>query len=416
LRLGIRKIRLAASIAFVAVLVALVALPSVASGVGGETQVIGKVTGSGGVALQKIKVCLDPTDPEGIGFCTDTDAGGEWESTFLAPGTYTVEFSDDGSGHNVAPRFYANAKRRADATLVELKTGQITTVNQTLTEAGGAITGTVRSAENGKPLADVTVCADAEFFTCERTNASGEYLLFGLAAEAQTIVFLGDNSSLEVQYYDHRLFESQATPLAIHSGQVLDGIDADMRVGARISGHVYSPDELPLPNIEVCAVAVDAPEAYALCESSQAGGAYTIRGLPPATYKVAFSPSPADAVPGLDSVRFEDDSWPSQFWNLRRTFALGETLTLAVNQQVSGIDAHLGHYIDPPLASVVAPNLGGATATPAPAPPKPQPLKCKKNQRKVTVKKKGKSPVQRCVTKKPKKHHHRHAKKHRAGH
>ena len=74
MRLGIRKVGLAASVAFAALLVALVVLPSLASGVGGETLVTGKVTGSGGVPLEGIKVCLDPTDPDGIGFCTETDA------------------------------------------------------------------------------------------------------------------------------------------------------------------------------------------------------------------------------------------------------------------------------------------------------------------------------------------------------
>jgi hypothetical protein len=400
-RLGIRKIGLALAVACMAVLVALVALPSLASGVGSEATAAGKVTGPGGVAVEGVKVCLDPTDPEGIGYCAETDAAGDWKTVPLEPVAYTVEFNATEAKLNLAPRFWKNAKRRAEATLLELHPGESNTgVNESLTELGGAIEGTVRSAEDGKPLEEVFACADsAEFFNCEETNASGEYLLYGLAVEDQIVSFSGSDGTLEAQYYDHRLFESQATPVTLHSGQFVSSIDADMRVGGRISGHVYSPDDLPLPDIEVCAVAVDAPEPYAQCGASEAGGTYTIGGLPPASYKIAFSPSPADAVPGLDLIRFEDDGWPSQFWNLRRTFALGETVTLAADQQVGGIDAHLGHFVDPP--PVAPPAVG------APAPAKPKPLKCKKNQRKVTVKKKGKGTVTKCVKKKHKKHKHR---------
>ncbi len=379
---------------------ALVAMPSLASGVGDETLISGKVTGPGSVPLQGIRVCIRPTDPGGASFCPETDASGEWESDFQGPGTYIVEFTAGESGFDVAPRFFSDAKRRAEATPIELQSGQKAIVNESLTETGGQVDGTVRSAEDGKPLDEVFVCADsAEFFNCELTNASGEYVLYGLALEDQIITFSGPDGTLETQYYDHRLFRSQATPVNFKSGLDVSGIDADMRVGGQISGHVYSPDDLPLPNIEVCAVAVDAPEAYARFEASEAGGAYAIVGLPPGTYKVAFSPSPADGVPGLEYINFEEDSWPSQFWNLRRTFALGETLTLAVDQQVGGIDAHLGHFVDPP-PPIAPPPVG------TPAPVKPKPLKCKKNQRKVTVKKKGKPPVKRCVKKKHKKHKH----------
>lgn len=405
MRLGSRKIRLGLFAASAAILVALVILPALASGDPGEISAKGKVTVSG-TPVAGIEVCLDPIEEGVFGFCTNTNSAGEWESLDMVPGDYRIEFSAGDAEANVAPRYWQNAKRRADATLVKLEPEQTKVINETLTEAGGVIEGEVRLAADGNPLEHVSICAQSEEFhsVCTTSQANGEYFIYGIPTESIVVRFAGFNGAYEFQYFDHRLYKVQATRLNFQPGQLISNVDADMRVGGSISGHIHSPDGLPLPEIEACAFGVDTPEPVARCEFSKVGGAYTIGGLPPATYKVGFSVSPSDGVPGLDFSFFEDDGWPSQFWNLRRSLALGETITLAPDQAVGGIDAKLGVFVDPPP---VVPT----PVSPAPIPPlKKKPLKCKAGKHKVTVKK-GKRKVTKCV--KRKKHHkskHRHAR------
>ena len=102
--------------------------------------------------------------------CTDTEGDGEYVITHLH-GPVIVEFAAPfESGLNFAPQDYPEASSPQGAEAVETVAGQLTTGISARLDEGGSITGTVREAGSGAPLAGdrsvrVAVVLDRSVFT-----------------------------------------------------------------------------------------------------------------------------------------------------------------------------------------------------------------------------------------------------------
>jgi|HubBroStandDraft_3_1064219.scaffolds.fasta_scaffold07845_3 hypothetical protein len=265
-----------------------------------EGQIEGRVTkASGGAAISEVEVCAYGLDgDEGYG-CAQTNSNGEYVITGLSHGKYEVYFSAEScvSGNckqqNYVAQYFNDAALYTEATAVEV-TAKATTPNIDAKLVEGArVSGTVTAASGGSPLAGVYVCADGigslEFNDdCDTTNSAGEYGLQALATGEYKITFYGSGDYL-TQYYNGQSEYGLATPVHVEEGKTIPNIDAKMTEGGRMSGRVTDAStHSGIREVDVCAEGLSTKDEG--CAVTNAGGEYSIEGLPTDSYDVSFYP------------------------------------------------------------------------------------------------------------------------------
>jgi len=336
--------------------------------------------------IEGLEVCAYPSAEEEVElwFCEDTDSNGEYTIADLEPDEYGVEFW--GRPLNYIPQYFDGQTSWWERDPVLVETDPVTGIDAEMTEGGG-IEGEVDRAAGGAPVDGVWVCAwsifGEEFGGCAVTDASGEYALQGMPEDEYEIEFWPEDEDLLTQYYDHKDYWFEANPVTVTLGSVTPGIDADLLAAAKVEGQVRrASDGSPLTEVEVCAWSTD-PEGPWRCSYPGDDGRYAIHGLPSDEYKVEFWPY--------------DESLPVQYWDHKATWEEANPLFLGLGSVTTGIDADLG-------PGPVAPPVAAAPPTFPPLAAAPRPKRCKKGFRKKRVH--GKV---RCVKKKKRKHHVRHA-------
>jgi hypothetical protein len=181
-------------------------------------QVKGRVTAAAtGASAPEVEVCAFPTT-EGSYRCGLTDS----------TGNYTIV----GNNHEVT--------ESGDVLVLAAEAVQ-TGINAAL-RPGGAITGTVRLAATGAPLAGVRVClveaAFLESLGCLTSPASGAYRFYGLRNESYKIVFSAEANEIEdpeakVDAYPTQWWNGQATfaaaiPIPITPPATVSGVDGSL--------------------------------------------------------------------------------------------------------------------------------------------------------------------------------------------
>jgi hypothetical protein len=176
-------------------------------------------------------------------------------------------------------------------------------------EALGGISGKVTEAAGSHaPVQGIEVCAitanfellgeeESEYehaFGCSKTGAEGEYEVASLRPEGFYVEFVpppGSELNYIAQLYDGRYALSEATTVSVAAEKTTPNIDAELSVGAEIAGIVTSAATgAPVDEAVACALRTNAKGQVEVpgCGSSEASGAYTIRGLPSGGYKVGF--------------------------------------------------------------------------------------------------------------------------------
>jgi hypothetical protein len=188
----------------------------------------------------------------------------------------------------------------------------------------GSIAGTVTAKVGGAPLEGVEVCAEAVVegggFGCATTDALGEYGIVGLPAGQYKVEFSARSIGYVDQYYAGKRSWGEATPVSVSAGLTTPDIDAELEVGASVSGTVTAAQTgLPVAGVEVCAYTLDETEFG--CEETNGAGFYTIGGLGAGLYEVFFSTAEIEA------------ELVSQYY--------GAPFTLAAGQKRTGVNAAL---------------------------------------------------------------------------
>jgi hypothetical protein len=366
------------------------AVPSLATAgsIGGHVQAEGS-----GDPIQGVYICPRPEPYAFETNCTETNSEGNYRLDGLPAASYYLSFYTGVNDLNYIPERYDDVVLfTGNGELIPLADGQeLGGIDAELAE-GGVIEGTATDAETSGPAVNAEVCASSfdpiEFFDCARTGSDGKYAVNGLPTGDYAITFGGGNESnyLRYDWEDPGPPREERVPLA--AGSTVTGIDADLLPGAQILGRATEVGTgVPLKGVDVCLYdAIHGFEDYFdTCVLTDANGGYAFRSLEASTYKVAFA-----------SRQDFGAEFREQWWNGKSSRAEATPIVVVPPQAVTGIDAHLTRYIEPPRPDPIQ-----VTIIPRPPGPKPPPRKCKKGFHKKKVK--GKV---RCVRK-----HKRHGKK-----
>lgn len=231
--------------------------------------------------------------------------------------------------------------------------------------ASGAISGSAIDATNGAPIAGLSVCAEEDTLAavnsgCTRTDAAGHYLIANLPAGTNyqvefSAIFPASPLNYLTQYWQGREGLNNWDRLTIEDGVTREGIDAPMKPGAQISGHLSETGTgAPLTGVRVC-VLDPAPtpraEEFERCENSDAAGNYAVRSLPTGTYVVAFAHYPPLNDPGPIA---------EQYYSGATSKAAATPIAITPPEARTGIDATLTNGLRTTLRRA----RGSRTATP----------------------------------------------------
>jgi hypothetical protein len=373
----------------------------------------GNVTGAPShAAVPGVEVCALKTTVEGEipvennDHCAFTASDGSYEIDSLGQGTYLPLFSPRIQGQNYIPRYYdADGHWPPDSVAVD--DGPTSGIDTELPQ-GGTVKGRVTEELGGQALAGVLVCAGHGWEnrepSCVSTDPNGEYEIVGLQTDIYTVQFSSEDSGLQYfgESYDDQIFGNGhiQQPVSVTAGSVAEGIDAVLKPAAEIRGQVTAAaDGRPLSHILVC---IAPPSSFfetesfwdeSRCSRTNVSGDYSIKNLATGQYKVLFSLELREYLHYFPPVEPEVDGYPTRYWNEENSLAEAAVLTLLAPTVVTGIDARLGPFPNPPTSTSSAP--------PAPA-PRILRRHCKagRHLRKVRGRR-------RCVRRHPMKHRHR---------
>ncbi len=319
----------------------------------GDGAIAGLVTAASTSApLPGIEVCAyDVASEELFGECTISGAGGRYLLTGLSSGEYELEFSSPQNG-NVSYLSVSYEEGRP----VTVAAGAVTVGRDARLVAGGRLAGTVTSAANGRPVQGDGACAldqEQEVQACAPSTADGSYAITGLPAGSYTVAFYGAEIGFANQYYDGADTLATAETIALSTGATVGGVDARLQVGGSISGIVTS-DHTGKPLLQVLVCALSTREAVVECAFSEAGGKYTIAGLPPGEWRVGFDGGHGYQV---------------QFYDGVHEFSAARAVTVSTGATVTGIDAAMftssAEAVPPQLPAVQTPQESPSSPAPA---------------------------------------------------
>jgi hypothetical protein len=200
--------------------------------------------------------------------------------------------------------------------------------------ATGSISGTISDASSHAAVAGVEVCAYAysgePWRFCDATDSGGEYTIGSLASGDYRVEFRAVSAGYVPQYYNDKLRFAEADKVTVE-GSAIVGIDAAIVIGGTITGTVTEADGgEPFAGITVCAVTYSQPRYGGGCTVSDSSGGYVLRGLSADQYVVEFWPS-------------ESTDLLLQYYNHKLYQALADPVTVALGENVTGIDGSIEH-------------------------------------------------------------------------
>jgi hypothetical protein len=260
--------------------------------------ITGKVTDASAAPLKGI--CVSATITQGAdtnllifsaGPPIATNAAGEYTIEGLSAGSYQVQFST-GCNNN------GDYLDDTSATFA-VKLGGTYPGIDTVLEPGATISGTVRSAATGKPVAGICVFVwggpDATspysyFGDSLATRADGTYLVNNQVPPGTYYVGFsggcGNKGSYAEVGYDSPNPNAPQPVTIVTAGQAVTDIDAAITRGSVISGIIRGSTGKRLSGICVSAYA----NGLYMGDASTTGGRYEVTNLPPGQYQVGFGP------------------------------------------------------------------------------------------------------------------------------
>jgi Carboxypeptidase regulatory-like domain len=399
-----------------AVLCTMAALVAAGPAAAATGEIHGKVADPLGEPIAGITVCAEGlTMLVGSECDWQTDSDGDYSITGLQPASYRVGFHvESNPSLNYVPQWYSGKAHPEEADPVELAAGESKEINAQM-QTGGQIKGRIADQDTDLPIEGVEVCAnsidfrqDGEFGYCSRSDAAGKFAVRNLGT---------GKYRLEVRTEGHvNYVETQSPEIPLTAGGVFE-VEAHLVPGIKIEGTLtdagtglpigspFAPYSVP----SVCALN-SATEARVKCASVESGGQYSIPGLPPGTYAVAFALDWVEE--GLD---LHPDGYVRRYWQEVPGFDEATLLSGSPGAVLDEIDAVLskGEEVFPncevpsacPSASGETSSIGGSITSTTP-PPQLRPTvhrpRCKKGFRRT-----NKNGHTRCVKIRKKARQHR---------
>ena len=195
---------------------------------------------------------------------------------------------------------------------------------------GGTISGIVRDADTGLPIAGVNVAADTEqggSYTDDQTDADGRYAVTGLTPGQYRVWASGQDQEYIRLHFNGQLSWDDADAIPIDGAEEVTGADFNLSIGATISGRVIDGDTgLPVSGLGVSADQ-DRGGAGAYT-GTDARGEYVLAGLAPGTYRVRTNPQDSEAT----------QAYVQEYYNKTSQYEDAELITVASRAEISGID------------------------------------------------------------------------------
>ncbi len=306
--------------------------------VGGS--ISGQVTDAGGDPITTRDICVAASSTTGDYYgSARTDASGDYTIIGLASGSYDVEASDcSGSTRDDLPTYYGAP------TAVSVTVGQASSGINIQMNPGTSISGTVYGGSGtSTPVDNVCVyvyeASDHDEIGFAETASNGTYTVAHLTPGTGYLVWFkpscyGETSSQYVaQWYDGAATEAAATTVTPTVASPSIAINANLVVGASISGTVYGGSGTSTPVANVCVYVYDASN-----ESDEVGfaetasnGTYTVDQLTPGTgYLVEFNPR-----------CYTTSSYAIQWYDDAASAAGATAVVPTSTNPSSGIDANL---------------------------------------------------------------------------
>jgi hypothetical protein len=261
-------------------------------------------------------------------FFTSTAPDGSFTITGIAGGSYTLAFAGP-YGSTFAPQYWSGASSLADASYFTVTPGHTETGKDAVLQPGSSVSGTLTSA--GAPLPSGTVQAidaDGRTVATGTAGSDGSYTIVGLPAGSMTLKFGGPFfGNALAQWWSGASTAADAQYFDVPAATALTGYDAQLSVGATISGTIDDADGNPIPFAS--AYATRAGEVFGVGGFADGGGNYTIKGLAAGDYTVMFDASGSGAY---------ETGW----WDGATDPATAAVIHVADAQNVTGIDAALG--------------------------------------------------------------------------
>jgi hypothetical protein len=213
----------------------------------------------GGAPIQGISACafalngelLSEAEKEHAIGCAETDSAGAYTVSELVPESYAVYFSvGPSSSLNFLPRLYDEKSPTAEPTPVAVTAGATTPNIDAKLVPGGRISGRITSAATGAPLEHAVAFAftsgsESEIGGIARANSNGEYAIGGLSSGTYAVLFIARGYA--VQYYEHKLTRTEATPVTVTIPETTPNVDAAMTPAAEPMPGTEGPLAGPIP-------------------------------------------------------------------------------------------------------------------------------------------------------------------------
>ena len=174
------------------------------------------------------------------------------------------------------------------------------------------------------------------------TDATGTYAIANLPARDYKVLvgWSSTDSPFVEEWYDDAPDNASAEVLHVADGATITGINAELAVGAKVSGRLTTSGGVGVANGTAAPYRLveGVYEPYNRYGITDADGFYVVQGLPPGTYRLSFSaPERGDL----------------EYWNDKPNLAEADDIVLTAGQVRTGIDA----VVPPPPPPAPAPPL-----------------------------------------------------------
>lgn len=337
----------AASAAVVAVSAGKTAAVDGALAVGAS--ITGVVTDESGSPVENVVVWAHRVTENGLGpgAGAATGADGAYSLVGLPSGRYKLYFETANAASNLVGEWWDDAIGEADATVISVQNGGVTTDVSPRLAPGAELSGVVRDGD-GEPLVDAEVAlrdVDGTWIRNVYTGPDGAYALKGVGAGSYRVVFRAsvDLGAFLSEWWNNAPDFASANDVVVAAGQTVDTLDATLSVddgsvletySASLSGVVTDALGNPLEGVSVSVDGGDWGDGA----QTDANGAWSMTSLPAGSYRVSFTAE-------IDGTLF------TEWWDGAADHDSATVISLVNAEQRTGIDAVLGTEALPPLES-----------------------------------------------------------------